>query len=328
MRTLAWLGRLKADEPVPFRHQGRRQNNAPCEKPSSARRNLRGRAEAARVPPGSALFAVLALIGFLPACASSPLVEGAGLSSYDAMTPSNGLITKSRLNVTKEKVLAAETVTILPTAFLPTAGTEISEKQRALVANAVDRALCITLSDRFKVVAPNESADLTVVATVTHIKKTNNAAAGASAAAMIGMNFVDLGVPIPTTRLPFGLGNLSIEAEAVDPSGQQVAAMVWGKGATMLTSPKVSNVGDAYDLAKSFGEDFGKVLVEGEDPRAKKGIDVDLPSWQKVKSTMGGAPKYVACESYGRSPGVKAVVGGKLGLPPEWTDRGMAKAAQ
>ncbi len=243
------------------------------------------------------------------------------------MTPSNGLVTKSKVNVKKDEALAAKTVTILPTAFLPTAGTELSEKQRALVANAVDRALCITLSDRFEVVAPDAPADLTVVATVTHVKETNNLAAGVSAAAMIGMNFVDLGVPVPTPRLPIGLGNLSVEAEAIDPSGRQVAAMVWGKGATMFTSPKVSRAGDAHGLAKAFGDDFGRLLVEGQSPRDKKGIDIDLPSRDKINSAMGGAPKYAPCESFGRAPGVKGLVGGQLGLPPEWTDKGAANTA-
>lgn len=275
----------------------------------------------------SARIAGLAIVGLLTACAGSPVIQGAGLSSYDAMTPSNGLVTKSQVNVKKDEVLAAKTVTVLPTAFLPTAGTELSEKQRALVANAVDRALCITLSDRFEVVAPDEAADLTVVATVTHAKETNNLAAGVSAAAMIGMNFVDLGVPVPTPRLPIGLGNLSVEAEAIDPSGRQVAAMVWGKGATMFTSPKVSRAGDAHGLAKAFGDDFGKLLVEGQSPRDKKGIDIDLPSRDNIKSAMGGAPKYAPCESFGRAPGVKGLIGGQLGLPPEWTDKGAANTA-
>jgi hypothetical protein len=37
---------------------------------------------------------------------------------------------------------------------------------------------------------------------------------------------------------------------------------------------------------------------------------------------MGLAPKYAACENYGRAPGIAGLVGGKLGLPPEWTDDG------
>jgi hypothetical protein len=53
-----------------------------------------------------------------------------------------------------------------------------------------------------------------------------------------------------------------------------------------------------------------------------------LPSWQKINSTMGFAPKYAACENYGRSPGIAGFVGGELGLPPEWTDSGAKQAAR
>ncbi|MEY9879172.1 hypothetical protein [Bradyrhizobium sp. CCBAU 25338] len=34
---------------------------------------------------------------------------------------------------------------------------------------------------------------------------------------------------------------------------------------------------------------------------------------------FGGAPKYVACEAFGRFPGF---AGQGLGLPPAWTDSG------
>ena len=37
---------------------------------------------------------------------------------------------------------------------------------------------------------------------------------------------------------------------------------------------------------------------------------------------MGFAPKYAACESYGRYPGLVGLVGDQIGLPPEWTDSG------
>jgi hypothetical protein len=267
--------------------------------------------------------AMLAFVTLLPGCATAPLVQGAGLSSYDGLRPSDGKITKSRLHVRKDQMAAAQTINIAPTAFPPDVAPTLSNEQRALVANAVNRALCVSLSDRFKVVTPDVPADLTVRAAVTHATETDEVAAGISVATSIGTKFVDMGtrVPIPIPRIPIGLGDLSIEAEAVDRSGRQQAAMVWGRGATaFFSTPRVSKASDAYDLAGAFGDDFATLLNKGESPF--DGVGIDIPSWQKVGSNMGLAPKYAACETYGRSPGIVGLVGGKLGLPPEWTDDG------
>ncbi|MBD3848594.1 DUF3313 domain-containing protein [Bosea sp. SSUT16] len=264
---------------------------------------------------------MLVMVGMLPACASTPLVQGLELSSYEGMKPSDGLITKSRINVRKEQVLAASTVKLLPTAFAPLLGPKLSSEQRALIANAVNRALCISVSDRLRVVAPDQPADLIVKANVTHVTETDEVAAGVSAAVSLGMNFVDVGAPIPTPRIPIGLGNLSMEAEALDPRGRQQASMIWGRGANALfNSPRASKSSDAYDLAAEFGGDFGQMLVKGESPFDSVGID--LPSWQKINSAIGLPPKYAACEQYGRAPGIRGLIGSQLGLPPEWTDDG------
>ncbi|MBO4223835.1 DUF3313 domain-containing protein [Bradyrhizobium neotropicale] len=266
---------------------------------------------------------MLAIVALLPGCATAPLVQGAGLSSYDGLKPSDGKITKSRLHVRKEQVAAAKTINIAPTAFPPNVAPTLSNEQRALVANAVNRALCVSLSDRFKVVTPDVPADLTVRAAVTHATETDEVAAGISAATSLGTSFVDMGthVPIPIPRVPIGLGDLSIEAEAIDRSGRQQAAMVWGRGATVFFStPRLSKASDAYDLAGAFGDDFANLLNKGESPF--EGIGINIPSWEKVSSNVGLAPKYAACESYGRYPGIAGLVGGKLGLPPEWTDDG------
>lgn len=279
-------------------------------------------------PVNHARLALLVLVIFLPACATAPLVQGVGLTSYDSMTPSDGLLTKSRLHVKKEQVLSAKTINIAPTAFPLSVSPKLSSEQREMVANAINRSLCINLSDRFTVVSPYEQADLTVRASVTQATETDEVAAGVSAAASLGMNFVNVSVPVPVPRVPIGLGNLSIEAEAIDPRGQQQASMLWGRGATaFFSSPKASKASDAYDLADKFAEDFSQLLIEGESPFGG-GIGLpSLPSWQKINSTMGFAPKYAACENYGRAPGLAGLVGDQLGLPPEWTDSG-AKPAQ
>lgn len=274
-----------------------------------------------RSPSNAISIVLLAVVTLLPGCATAPLVQGAGLSSYDGLAPSDGKITKSRLHVRKEQVLAAKTINIIPTAFPPSVAPKLSNEQRAIVANAVNRALCVSLSDRFNVVMPDVPADLTVRAAVTQVTETDEVAAGLSVAAKLSTSFIDTDVPIVVPRIPIGLGNLSIEAEAVDSAGRQQAAMLWGRGATALfSSPRVSKASDAYDLAKAFGEDFATLLIKGESPFKSTGVNI--PTWQKISSTIGFAPKYAACESYGRYPFIAGLVGNKIGLPPEWTDSG------
>ncbi len=153
---------------------------------------------------------LLAVAGSMGGCAPSPLVQGVGLSSYDAMTPSDGVLTKSRISVNKEHVLAAKTVKIVPTTFPSHIAPKLTKQQRILIANSVNRGLCVSLSDRFKVVAPDEPADLVVGASVTQATETDEVMAGISAATSIGMNFVDMSVPVPTPRIPIGMGNLSM----------------------------------------------------------------------------------------------------------------------
>ncbi len=96
----------------------------------------------ARRPHYSKFAAMLALVSLLPGCATAPLVQGGGLSSYDGLKPSDGKVTKSRLHAKKEQLAAAKTINIAPTAFSPNVAPTLSNEQRVLVANAVNRALC------------------------------------------------------------------------------------------------------------------------------------------------------------------------------------------
>lgn len=274
-----------------------------------------------RLPRSARHGGLAAIAGILAGCASAPLVPGTGLSTYDAMTPSDGVLTKSRVHVNKKQVLAAKTVKIEPTMFPSAIAPNLSHKQRELIANAVNRGLCVSLSDRLTVVPHDQPADLTVRASVTQATETDEVVAGLSVAASIGMNFVDLGVPVPTPRIPIGMGNLSMEAEAIDPSGHQQASMLWARGANaFFSSPRVSKAGDAYELADAFGDDFGELIVKGKSPFGDGGIE--LPSAQKINSAIGLPPKYATCERYGRYRGIVGLVGDQLGLPPEWTDNG------
>lgn len=267
-------------------------------------------------PVTSALFSCL-LLSTVAGCAAVPLEEANSLTSYDGLTSNNGRLTKAKYKVASGDLVSAKTIYIEPTTIAATAAQSIKKSSdQALVANVISRALCIGVSDRFEVVDRKENADLVAHATVTRIVPTNAAMAGLSTATSLGANFV---VPVPVPRLPMGLGGLSVEAEATTRDGKQLGAMVWAKGANALTTnARVSQVGDAYSLATSFGNDFSKMLVTGKTPF--KGLP-KLPSSQKLKSNLGGKPKYQACERFGRAPGLTDLAASQLGMPPSWTDK-------
>jgi hypothetical protein len=249
------------------------------------------------------------------------------LSSYERLQPSDGLLTKARVRVEKNAILAARTVVIVPASFSAAArGTKLTEAERYLVTNAVDRSVCIGLSDRFRIVVPPERADLTVSVSVATIVPTHRTAAAVSNVLSIGASvvtntgIVETSVPIPSVRVPIGLGGIALEAEAVDSAGKQQAAMLWARGANSFTGKtRVSSIGDAYELASSFGEDFSELLVTGTSPFETK--FPSLPSRQRLVSLFGGAPKESACDAFGRV-GVTDMLAGSMGFPPEWTDKG------
>ena len=256
-------------------------------------------------------------------CATAPLDQAGSLRSYADLKPSDGLLTRSLLRVSKDDVLAAKTVRIVPTVFSePATRTPFTAAQRKLVANAVDRTLCAGLSERFEVVAQSEPADLTVHAVVTHVVPTDPVAVSLSKGASVAKTVLLPAVPVPVPRIPIGLGSLSLEAEARDRQGEQKAAMVWGRGANALVDQgRASEEGDAYSLAAAFGGDFSTLMVKGTTPF---GAPPSAPSMERLSFVLGGAPKYPACEAFGRSPGLVGLIGEGVGLPPDWTDKGAA----
>jgi len=256
-------------------------------------------------------------------CASAPLERAGSLKNYDRLAEANGLVTRAQIKANKKELLEAKTIRLEPTAFPPRPDVALDENERKLVANVISREMCLRLSERFQIVAAGEEADLTVKATVTHATATNATASAASHAASIAKSVALPGVPVPVPRLPVGLGTLTVEAEARDFAGFQKAAMVWARGATSVSTARMANDGDAYDLATEFGTDFAKLVSTGESPFG--GLP-SLPSASSLPVKFGGAPKYAACEQYGRFPGLKGFIGAGLGLPPGWTDKGADEA--
>lgn len=270
----------------------------------------------------SSLWLFFALTAFpLSSCNTVALQESDVLHSYDDMTKAGGMLTKAKLKIDAGSVLASRTVRIVPTTFSDGIAKRIDPKELAMLTNAVDRALCVGLSERFQVVSSSEIADLTVHATVTNLVPTGKTAATVSTVASLGASAVQ--IPIP--RIPIGLGGLAVEAEATNLKGAQMAAMVWSRGADMLTTKaRISEIGDAYSLSSAFGADFSRLLVTGKDPF--KGLP-RIPSGQKIKTSLGGAAKYEACRAFGPAPGITGMIGGQLGLPPNWTDKGVVQPA-
>lgn len=260
---------------------------------------------------------VLPLTLAISGCTSVPLKEGGTLTSYSNLGAPKGKFSKRRLYVDGQGLAAMKTASIVPTSFSYSAASRIkSEADRSLVSNALDRALCVALSDRYQMVPAGQPADLTIRSVVTDIVPTNKTMAGIATVVTVGSSFA---LPVSVPRLPYGLGGLAVEAEAADGSGTQRAAMVWARGANSIqNSPRVSEVGDAYSLATKFAGDFSKMLITGKEP---KGLDLSLPSRQRVQSWLGGKPKYAACDAFGRSPGLVGAVASKYGAPPQWTDK-------
>jgi hypothetical protein len=259
----------------------------------------------------------MSLLLIVPGCTSVPLKEAGTLTSYNRLSPAKGKFTKSRTFVDAAGLARVRTVAILPSTFSPGAAARIkTPRDRALVTNALDRAVCIALSDRYQLVSAGQPSDLTVRTVVTDIVPTNKTMAGVSTAVSLGSS---LALPVGIPRLPAGLGGLAVEAEAIDNSGTQKAAVVWSKGANSITNnARVSEVGDAYSLASSFGKYFSRMLVTGKE---SKGLDLKLPSTQQINSALGGRPKFAACDAFGRSPGLAGFVADKVGAPPHWTDK-------
>ncbi|AVA20367.1 hypothetical protein NXC24_CH00696 [Rhizobium sp. NXC24] len=273
----------------------------------------------------SDIWSMALLLSFLGGCAAAPLDRAGSLRSYDGLTRSDGLVAHSLLRVSRDDVLTAKTVKIIPTAFsLRAESAAFTPEQRNLVTNAVDRALCSGLSERFVVVGLTHQADLTVRAVVTQVKATNATAVGVSKVASVGKSVLLPNVPVPIPRIPIGMGSLSLEAEALNPQGVQRAVMIWGRGANaFLDSGTVAREGDAYSLAAKFGGDFSKLLVKGKTPF---GSMPSFPSRANLAALVGRAPKYEACKAFGKSPGVTGFIGARIGLPPGWTDKAPANA--
>lgn len=137
----------------------------------------------------------------------------------------------------------------------------ITSQQAELVANHAARSVCLGLAPYAVLHHTPGPGVLDVQLVVTAIEPSSGFASGTSA--VIGAV-----APVPLPRVPAGLGSLAMEAELREPQLGQLALMRWARGANAITQdPKISSIGDAWQLAQRFGRDFTRTLLDTDPDR-------------------------------------------------------------
>lgn len=258
-----------------------------------------------------ALTTALALAATAPRIRAEEPTPAGVLSSYAGLAPAHTIQTHALWRGDPQALGAARTARIAAVAIAPGAGDRVTPEQRALIANELARTLCARLSGRYRMVSPRARADLTVRTTITEMRPTNTVAATASLGGRVVARLV--GSPV-APRVPYGLGALSAEGEAMDRAGVQRAALVWTRGANaLLTGARASHIGDAYQLAAAFANDMARLTVSGDDPLR----EVTAPHLTRK------APQ-PACSIYGRGE-KSGYLNGMFGIAPEATDHDSPK---
>lgn len=199
-------------------------------------------------------------VALLAACATAPRTQERAILSGKSLAT---VVDKQHHQVEQDIDLAAvarigkfapPTVEVAPGA----AGAGISEQQARLVANNAARSLCRSIG-RYVPLDDTGSADGRLRLVLTSIVPTGRTVAGAS-------SVIGFFTPGPF-RLPAGLGALAGDGEIIGPDGQ-VAMMRWSRGANPVTNgAKVSTIGDAWQLAARFGEEFANAAVDADPER-------------------------------------------------------------
>jgi Protein of unknown function (DUF3313) len=259
----------------------------------------------------------------LTGCATAPLERAGTLSAYHNLKPQDDILTKRRVHSDTIALKGMRTVRLMPIVFSAKATRAgLTSAHQGLIANAASRALCNSLSRKFLIVGPEQPADLTVNGTITYVALTDGVASAASHVTSVAGSIL-IPLPVPVPRIPIGMGGLSVEAEARDSEGRQVAAVVWARGADAFTSnPRMSPGGDSYDLASNFSDDFSLLLKHGTTETSVATFFAGLPTFDDIAYAVDGKAKAAACAAYGDGPGLLGTIGSGLGAPPEWTDKG------
>lgn len=258
-------------------------------------------------PAALALLVLLTLQG----CASAPKPTARGISDERPMTTlRDEAFAQSERFVDADVLLAAQSAG-LPTVRIvaDASSVGISTEQAELVANRAARDVCNGLARHVRLDEANP--DLSVELVVTAIRPTSAAAAGASAI---------LGVWVPGPfRLPAGLGGFAADG-AARKSGEPALLLHWAEGAGAITEDaKVSSIGDAYQLAAEFAEDFIRAFA---DPR---GSEADTRA--RVDAATREASEALCDARFGTASIAGRGASFLLPLSPESIDAGAPEAS-
>lgn len=216
-------------------------------------------------PPALRLLPVLLGSALLAACATAPKAPREGFATARTLeTVRDEPHARIARFLDAEAVLAARSIS--PPRFLVAegaAGDGIEPRQAVLVANRAARDLCTALAPYYRIT--DDAPDLVLELHVTAIEPTSPGAAGVS-------ELIGVFVPGPF-RLPAGLGGFAADGVARR-GGEDLLVLRWAEGANPVTEgARVSRIGDAYQLAGDFADDFADALRDplgrGGEPRPR-----------------------------------------------------------
>lgn len=243
-------------------------------------------------------------IGLLGACSSIP--EASNLSNYNSLTEEKGIRAKYKTFADTEGLKKYNSIYIEQTKISQEVLNKSGEARLDIVANLIDREICLKLAKTFDIRETNSENTLIMKVFITDFEPTGRMASAVSSA-----------IPGPL-RLPLGLGKLSAESEVLDPNQKQLAAIIWShKAAPILTSGGASTIYDAYEFAADFAKDAANNIV----PDKTKDGAIENPN------AVIDLREKICTDKYGQSLKAQQFIGGlsPIGLPPEAYDSGKKK---
>ena len=208
------------------------------------------------------ILAVAFVALLLQACASAPKDRASGIASTQTLeVVRDDSYAKAERYLDINAVRSVERVGIPRVVLAEGAlGLGITAVQGALVANQAARKVCTNLAPFLRF--DEAAAELTIELKVTAIRPTSSGTAGVSAV---------LGVFVPGPfRLPAGLGGFAADGVARR-DGEDLLVLRWAEGASALGDrAKISSIGDAYQLAAQFADDFTDNLIKPQGQKGKR----------------------------------------------------------
>jgi len=202
---------------------------------------------------------VVILVGLaVTGCQTAPVADAGFLSGYEGLVTNENTIRASiRQRRDEAAATAVDRVHLEPAVLVGSAGTGLSDTEKAQVLREVDRQICYEVSERFTLVQAGTGV-ARLRTGVVDIRPTGAAGSGVAAVA-------NMLIPGPGTfRVPGTTGGLAVETELVGPDGAQVAALAWARNANTLgtDTPSLSRVGDALQLAEPLGDAVGDAISQ------------------------------------------------------------------